>query len=163
MDRVWAPWRMEYITATKQPGEKKCFLCIEEGQDEESLVVGRLGKAFVIMNRFPYTNGHVMVVPIRHTGLAEDLTDEESLDMMRLVRIMVTVYKEEFNVEGINIGVNVGRAAGAGLEEHIHIHMVPRWFGDTNFMAVTGETRVISEHLLTSYERLKRKFLEKVL
>lgn len=163
MDRVWAPWRMEYITATKKPGEKKCFLCIEEGQDEESLVLGRLGKAFVIMNRFPYTNGHVMVVPLRHTGLAEDLTDEESLDMMRLVRIMVTVYKEEFNVEGVNIGINVGRAAGAGLEEHIHIHMVPRWFGDTNFMAVTGETRVISEHLLTSYERLKRKFLEKVL
>jgi len=154
---------MEYITAPKKPGGNNCFLCIEEGRDEESLVIGRRGKAFVIMNRFPYTNGHVMVVPVRHTGLAEDLTDEESLDMMRLVRTMVTVYKEEFSVEGINIGVNVGRAAGAGLEEHIHIHMVPRWFGDTNFMAVTGETRVISEHLMTSYERLKRRFLEKVL
>ena len=154
---------MEYITSTKTEGEKKCFLCIDEGQDEASLVLGRVGKAFVIMNRFPYTNGHVMVVPVRHTGMAEDLTDEESLDMMRLVRIMVRVYKEEFNVEGINIGINVGRAAGAGLEEHIHVHMVPRWFGDTNFMAVTGETRVISEHLMTSYERLKRKFLEKVL
>ena len=154
---------MEYITGTKAPGEKKCFLCIDEGHDEESLVLGRLGKAFVIMNRFPYTNGHVMVVPVRHTGLAEDLTDEESLDIMRLVRIMVRVYKEEFSVEGINIGINVGRAAGAGLEEHIHVHMVPRWFGDTNFMAVTGETRVISEHLMTSYERLKRRFLETVL
>jgi len=163
MDRVWAPWRMEYITSTKGEGEKKCFLCIEEGCDESSMVVGRLGKAFVIMNRFPYTNGHVMVVPVRHTGLAEDLTDEESLDMMRLVRTMVTVYKEEFSVEGVNVGINIGRASGAGLEEHIHIHMVPRWFGDTNFMAVTGETRVISEHLMTSYERLRRKFLEKVL
>ena len=163
MDRVWAPWRMEYITGTKTPGEKRCFLCIDEGKDEESLVIGRLGTAFVIMNRFPYTNGHVMVVPVRHTGLMEDLTDEESLDIMRLVRGMVRVYKEEFSVEGINIGINVGRAAGAGLEEHIHVHMVPRWFGDTNFMAVTGETRVISEHLMTSYERLKRRFLETVL
>jgi len=163
MDRVFAPWRMEYITSTKTEGEKKCFLCVEDGGDEESLVVGRLGKAFVIMNRFPYTNGHVMVVPVRHTGLAEDLTDEESLDMMRLVRIMVTIYKEEFSVDGVNVGINIGRAAGAGLEEHIHIHLVPRWFGDTNFMAVTGETRVISEHLMTSYEKLKRKFLEKVL
>ncbi|OPX98734.1 MAG: AP-4-A phosphorylase [Syntrophorhabdus sp. PtaB.Bin047] len=163
MDRVWAPWRMEYITGTKAPEEKRCFLCIDEGKDDESLVIGRLGKAFVIMNRFPYTNGHVMVVPVRHTGLMEDLSDEESLDIMRLVRRMVRVYKEEFRVEGINIGTNVGRAAGAGLEEHIHVHMVPRWFGDTNFMAVTGETRVISEHLMTSYERLKRRFRETVL
>lgn len=153
---------MEYITATKEPGDKKCFLCLDGTTDDQSLVLGRFGKAFVIMNRFPYTNGHVMVVPVRHTGLMEDLSDEESLDMMRLVKTMVSVYKEEFNVEGVNIGINVGRAAGAGLEEHLHIHMVPRWFGDTNFMAVTGETRVISEHLMTSYERLKRKFREKV-
>lgn len=154
---------MEYISTTKTPGEKKCFLCLDGTTDDESLVLGRVGKAFVIMNRFPYTNGHIMVVPVRHTGLMEDLSDEESLDMMRLVKIMVSVYKEEFSVEGINVGVNIGRAAGAGLEEHLHIHMVPRWFGDTNFMAVTGETRVISEHLMTSYERLKRKFREKVL
>ncbi len=154
---------MEYITATKEPGNKKCFLCLDGCSDDGSLVLGRLGKAFVIMNRFPYSNGHIMVVPVRHTGLMEDLSDEESLDMMRLVKIMVSVYKEEFSVEGVNIGINIGRAAGAGLEEHLHIHMVPRWFGDTNFMAVTGETRVISEHLMTSYERLKRKFREKVL
>ncbi|MBP1747905.1 MAG: bis-adenosyl-polyphosphate hydrolase [Deltaproteobacteria bacterium] len=153
---------MEYIAATKEPGEKKCFLCLDGNTDDESLVLGRLGKAFVIMNRFPYTNGHVMVVPVRHTGVMEDLSDEETLDMMRLVKVMVSVYKEEFSVEGVNVGINIGRAAGAGLEEHLHIHMVPRWFGDTNFMAVTGETRVISEHLMTSYERLKRKFREKV-
>jgi len=154
---------MEYISSTKTPGEKKCFLCLDGTSDDESLVLGRLGKAFVIMNRFPYTNGHVMVVPVRHTGLMEGLSDEESLDMMRLVKIMVSVYKEEFSVEGVNVGINIGRAAGAGLEEHLHIHMVPRWFGDTNFMSVTGETRVISEHLTTSYERLKRKLREKVL
>jgi ATP adenylyltransferase len=163
MDRIWAPWRMEYISSTKSAGEKKCFLCVDPDNDNESLVVGRKGAAFVIMNRFPYTNGHVMVVPVRHTGLLEGLSDEESLDMMRLVRVMIPIFKEEFKVDGVNVGINIGRAAGAGLEEHIHVHMVPRWFGDTNFMPVTGETRVISEHLSESYEKLKRKFIEKVL
>jgi len=160
MDRVWAPWRMEYITASSKT-DNKCFLCVDPSTDEESLVVGRNRTAFIIMNRFPYTNGHVMVVPVRHTGSLNDLTDEEVLDMMRLVKIMVAILKKEFNVDGLNIGINVGRAAGAGLEEHCHIHIVPRWFGDTNFMPILGETRVISEHLSLSYERLKRRFLEK--
>jgi len=115
------------------------------------------------MNKFPYTNGHVMVVPVRHTGLLEGLTDEETMDMTGLVKIITTIYKEEFKVDGINVGINVGRAAGAGLEEHIHIHMVPRWFGDANFMAVVGETRVISEHIEATYQKLKSKFLEKIL
>jgi ATP adenylyltransferase len=162
MDRVWAPWRMEYISASTKP-DNKCFLCVNQADDLQALVVGRNNKAFIIMNRFPYTNGHVMVVPVRHIGSFEELTDEETLDMMRLVKIMVSILKEEFNVDGLNIGMNVGRAAGAGLEEHCHIHIVPRWFGDTNFMPILGETRVISEHLNTSYERLKRKFLEKSL
>lgn len=162
MDRVWAPWRMEYITASMK-SDNRCFLCVDEADDQEALVVGRDGRAFIIMNRFPYTNGHVMVVPVRHIGAIEELTDEETLDMMGLVKIMVSILKEEFNVGGLNIGMNVGRAAGAGLEEHCHIHIVPRWFGDTNFMPILGETRVISEHLYTSYERLKRRFLEKTL
>jgi len=162
MDRIWAPWRMEYISSTTVKGEKKCFLCIDGKDDEKLFVVGRKGTAFVIMNRFPYTNGHVMVVPVRHTGLLEGLTGEEIMDMMGLVQVMTTIYKEEFKVDGINVGINVGRAAGAGLEEHIHIHMVPRWFGDANFMAVVGETRVISEHIEATYEKLKRKFIEKV-
>jgi ATP adenylyltransferase len=163
MDRVWAPWRMEYIVSAGSKGDRKCFLCLDGTDDEESLVVGRTDKAFVIMNRYPYTNGHVMVVPVRHTGSLQDLTDDETLHMMRLVRTMTAVFQEAFNVDGLNIGINLGRAAGAGLEEHIHIHMVPRWFGDTNFMAITGETRVISEHLQASYEKLKSRFLEKVL
>lgn len=162
MDRVWAPWRMEYITASMK-SDNRCFLCVDKADDQEALVVGRDGRAFIIMNRFPYTNGHVMVVPVRHIGAIEELTDEETLDMMGLVKIMVSILKEEFNVGGLNIGMNVGRAAGAGLEEHCHIHIVPRWFGDTNFMPILGETRVISEHLYTSYERLKRRFLEKTL
>ena len=162
MDKIWAPWRMEYVGSAKPTGEKKCFLCVDPGRDNESLVVGRKGSAFVIMNRFPYTNGHVMVVPVKHTGRIEELSDEESLDLMRLVRSMIPIFKEEFKVDGVNVGINIGRAAGAGLEEHIHIHMVPRWFGDNNFMPVVGETRMISEHLNASYERLKRKFIEKV-
>jgi len=153
---------MEYITASMKP-DNKCFLCVDTTDDEEALVVGRNNKAFIIMNRFPYTNGHVMVVPVRHIGSFDELTDEETFDMMRLVKIMVAIFKEEFNVGGLNIGMNMGRAAGAGLEEHCHIHIVPRWFGDTNFMPVLGETRVISEHLYTSYERLKRRFIEKAL
>ena len=140
-----------------------CFLCVDGSADERALVVGRNRNAFVIMNRFPYTNGHVMVVPVRHVDSIDKLTDEETLDMMRLVKMMVAVLKEEFDVGGLNIGMNVGRAAGAGLEEHCHIHIVPRWFGDTNFMAILGETRVISEHLHTSYERLKKRFIEKSL
>jgi ATP adenylyltransferase len=163
MDRIWAPWRIEYVGGFADKDKKKCFLCVGKEDDVKSLVVGRRGKAFVIMNRFPYTNGHVMVVPVRHTGLVEHLTDDESLDMMNLVKVMSSIYREEFRVDGLNIGINAGRAAGAGLEDHVHIHMVPRWFGDTNFMPVFGETRVISEHLLTSYEKLRRRFVEKVL
>jgi ATP adenylyltransferase len=153
---------MEYITSS-MTSDSKCFLCVDKADDQQALVVGRNSGAFIIMNRFPYTNGHVMVVPVRHAGSFDELTDEETLDMMRLVKIMVSILKEEFNADGLNIGMNVGRAAGAGLEEHCHIHVVPRWFGDTNFMPILGETRVISEHLNTSYERLKRKFLEKSL
>jgi ATP adenylyltransferase len=163
MDRIWAPWRIEYISSTTVKGEKKCFLCFDSQDDDEHLVVGRKGSAFVIMNKFPYSNGHVMVVPVRHTGLLEGLADEELADMMSLVKIMTTIFKEEFHVDGLNVGINVGRAAGAGLEEHIHIHVVPRWFGDSNFMAVVGETRVISEHIHESYKKLKRKFIEKTL
>ncbi len=163
MDRIWAPWRMEYITGAAAKGDRGCFLCIDEKDDEELLVIGRKGKAFVIMNRFPYTNGHIMVVPIRHTGSLEDLSDEELTDMMRLVKVMVIIFKEEFKVDGLNVGINLGRAAGAGLEEHVHIHVVPRWFGDANFMAVVGETRVISEHIMETYKRLKEKFAEKLL
>jgi ATP adenylyltransferase len=162
MDKIWAPWRMEYITASSEKRDKGCFLCLDGACDDAALVVGRQGKAFVIMNRFPYTNGHVMVVPVRHTGALEGLSADELLDVMKLVQTMVRIFKETFNVDGLNIGINIGRAAGAGLEEHVHVHIVPRWFGDTNYMPVLGETRVISEHLQTTYEKLKRSFLEKV-
>jgi ATP adenylyltransferase len=157
MDKIWAPWRMEYIGGERDQKGSACFLCIDKENDGNALVLARMTNAFVVMNRYPYSNGHVMVVPNRHVGRIEDLTDEELLDMMTLVRRLSSVLKEELNSEGLNVGINMGKAAGAGLEEHIHIHVVPRWFGDTNFMPVLGETKVISEHLYATYEKLKRK------
>jgi ATP adenylyltransferase len=157
MDKIWAPWRMAYIGSEKDTKAEGCFLCIDPEIDGSALVIARKTKAFVVMNRYPYSNGHIMVVPNRHVGKVEDLTDEELLDMMGFVRILSTVLKEELNVEGLNVGINMGKAAGAGLEDHIHIHIVPRWFGDTNFMPVLGETKVISEHLHATYEKLKKK------
>jgi ATP adenylyltransferase len=157
MKRLWAPWRMEYIASEKRPDKGKCFLCLDADADDKALVLVRKPAAFAIMNRYPYANGHVMVVPTRHVGRIEDLTDDELLEMMRLVRTISTVLREEMSIEGLNVGINMGKAAGAGLEEHIHIHMVPRWFGDTNFMPVVGETKVISEHLYESYRKLKKR------
>ena len=155
MKRLWAPWRMEYITSEKRPDKGKCFLCLDAGSDDKALVLVRKPAAFVIMNRYPYSNGHVMVVPNRHVGSLEDLGDEELLEMMRLVRTVSTVLRQEMSIEGLNVGINMGKAAGAGLEDHIHIHVVPRWLGDTNFMPVVGETKVISEHLYETYRKLK--------
>ncbi len=163
MKSLWAPWRMEYIRSSKPGGESGCFLCVDKGSEEQALVVGRRGKAFVIMNKFPYANGHVMVVPERHVGRLEALTDEELLDMMSLVKICSTLLRDVLDAEGLNVGINMGRAAGAGLEEHVHIHIVPRWFGDTNFMPILGETKVISEHLEETYRKLRARFLETVL
>jgi len=157
MKRLWAPWRMEYITSEKRPEKGKCFLCLDAGSDDKAMVLLRKPAAFVIMNRYPYSNGHVMVVPNRHVGSLEDLGDEELLEMMRLVRTVSTVLRQEMSIEGLNVGINMGKAAGAGLEDHIHIHVVPRWVGDTNFMPVVGETKVISEHLYETYRRLKNK------
>ena len=158
MKRLWAPWRMEYIKSSKPAGESGCFLCVDRADDEKALVVGRRGRAFAIMNKFPYANGHLMVVPERHTGRIETLTDEELLDMLGLVKVCSKLLTKELDAEGINVGINMGRAAGAGLEEHVHIHMVPRWFGDTNFMPILGETKVISEHLEQTYKALRAQF-----
>ena len=157
MEKIWAPWRMEYVGGEKDPKAGGCFLCIDPANDATALVLARKANAFVVMNRYPYSNGHVMVVPNRHLGRLEDLTDAEILDMMGFVKVLSTVLKQELSVEGLNIGINVGKSAGAGLEDHIHIHVVPRWFGDTNFMPVLGEAKVISEHLYVTYEKLKKK------
>lgn len=156
MQRLWAPWRSTYLKESN--ASKQCFLCFRD----ETLIVGEKAHAFVIMNRFPYTNGHVMVAPKRHVSLLGDLTEEEVVDLFALLKAMEAVYKEVMRAEGLNIGMNMGRAAGAGLEHHLHIHMVPRWVGDTNFMPLLAETKVISEHIEETLKRLKEG-LERIL
>jgi ATP adenylyltransferase len=156
-DILWAPWRMEYILGEK---EKGCIFCtrIKEEDDRKNLILYRGEHNFVIMNRYPYNNGHVMVVPYRHTSELEGLTDLESLEMMKIISKSVEVLRETIHPEGFNIGTNLGSIAGAGIDDHLHFHIVPRWAADTNFMPVVGQTKVISEALLETWERLKEKF-----
>jgi len=157
MKLLWAPWRVEYI---KTPKEKGCFLCksISDNDDDGNLVLWRGKFSFVIMNLFPYNNGHLMVVPYKHTGDLNDLVDEEMLDVMSTVRLCVNVLKKEMKPDGFNIGVNIGRAAGAGVIDHLHYHVVPRWHGDMNFMPVLSDVKVIPEHIETTYDILKKAF-----
>jgi ATP adenylyltransferase len=162
MKKLWAPWRMEYIASEKRPDKGGCFLCLAADNKDAALVLVQKPSSFVIMNRYPYSNGHLMVAPNRHVARIEELTDGELSEMMGLVRAVSVALREEMSIDGLNVGINMGKAAGAGLEEHIHIHVVPRWFGDTNFMPVVGETKVISEHLLETYEKLKRRLVEKI-
>ncbi|MCM0082061.1 HIT domain-containing protein [Geomonas sp. Red32] len=150
MERLWAPWRMEYITEPKQP---ECIFC-REGDDRQLLILHRTGLVMVMLNRYPYVNGHVMVAPVRHTSDLDTLSDEEMVALFRGVAFCRRVLAEAGNPDGFNIGVNLGKAAGAGVEEHLHIHVVPRWNGDNNFMSVVAGTRVVPEALLVTYDRL---------
>ena len=146
---LWAPWRLEYIEqADEQPG---CIFC----SPEDSLVVHRGETAFVLMNRFPYTAGHVMVAPIRHVGSFGDLTDAEALEIHRLATTAIRTLTATFAPHGHNLGWNLGRAAGAGIVDHVHLHVVPRWSGDTNFMPVLADVRVIPEALAETARRLR--------
>lgn len=155
---LWAPWRIEYILGPK-PDE--CVLCLppdDTSHDADRLVLHRGKTAFVIMNKFPYNNGHLMVAPLRHVMDLPLLTTEESLEIMNLLRECTTILREHFRPQGINIGLNLGEAAGAGIRDHLHFHLVPRWNGDSAFMAVMSETRVIPEHLESVYTKLKPRF-----
>ncbi|MGC8613767.1 MAG: HIT family protein [Conexivisphaera sp.] len=153
MRRLWAPWRMEYISSGERGGE--CVLC-EAARDpvEERLVLHRGERAFIIMNRFPYNNGHLMVAPVRHVRLPGELSDEEALEIHRLISASMEALRRAMNPDGFNVGVNVGRHAGAGMD-HLHYHVVPRWAGDTNFMPVLADVKVIPQHLRTTYEQLR--------
>ena len=158
MERFWAPWRIKYIENGEMDGG--CFLCDarDSTEDEECLVLARNDRAFLIMNRYPYANGHLMAVPNSHIGEIEDLSRDELSAVMELTQHSITALKKAINAQGFNIGINIGREAGAGLIGHIHVHIVPRWSGDTNFMPVFGEVKVINEHLKTTYRRLKPFF-----
>jgi ATP adenylyltransferase len=151
--QLWAPWRLEYIKqADEQPG---CVFCdAAQGDDEERLVVHRGELAFALLNKFPYSSGHLMVAPYRHGGELAGLTDEEALEVHRLAVQGITALGEVYGPDGHNLGWNLGRVAGAGVVDHIHLHVVPRWAGDTNFMPVLADVKVLPEHLLETRRRL---------
>jgi ATP adenylyltransferase len=157
MKVLWAPWRMGYILSDKTQG---CIFCElpKQDRDRENLILYRSLHNFVIMNRFPYNNGHIMVVPYLHVSSLEGLSDEALLDFMKVTQHAQGSIKKAFMPEGFNVGINVGKIAGAGMEEHIHLHMVPRWAGDTSFMTVFDEVRVIPEHILSTYDKLFAAF-----
>lgn len=154
MEHLWSPWRMKYITNNEHPG--KCIFCTAPGDPDspENLIVHRGKFAYVILNRFPYTSGHLMVVPYVHHASIEDLRPEIRAEMMELVNETVKILRVVYHPEGFNIGINLGSAAGAGIAEHVHMHIVPRWNGDTNFMSTVGETRVIPEDLEGAYRKI---------
>jgi ATP adenylyltransferase len=153
MNVLWAPWRMEYILSEK---EKECIFCTKpkEDKDRENLILFRGEKVYVIMNKYPYNNGHLMVVPYRHTSSFDGLSEEELFDLIKITKFSTDCLKKAFYPEGFNIGINIGEAAGAGIEEHLHVHIVPRWVGDSSFMAVIAEVNVIPEHILQTYDKL---------
>jgi ATP adenylyltransferase len=155
MERLWAPWRLEYIQqADELPG---CFLCVAAARDddEETLVVHRGTHVLVVLNRFPYASGHLMVAPYRHVGEFGDLTDEEILETHRCASAGLGALAETMRPQGFNLGWNLGRIAGAGLVDHVHLHVVPRWAGDTNYMSTVAGTRVIPEDLRETYQVVK--------
>jgi len=160
MDRLWAPWRMEYIEKVDAGGE--CILCArpQERQDEKNYILHRSELAFIILNAFPYSSGHLMVAPYRHVGDLMDLTDEELAAMMAETRLGTRLLTAVMSPQGFNIGMNIGRVAGAGIADHLHLHVVPRWSGDTNFMPVIGETKVLPQALADTYDSLRRVLRE---
>ena len=157
MDYLWDPWRLSYVTAAKAPArDDSCFICkgLEEQDDRKNLLSLRTPLSVVLLNRFPYNNGHLLVAPRAHKGSLSDLTPDELLEVMETLRKMVAVLDRLMHPEGYNIGLNLGRAAGAGLPGHLHWHVVPRWDGDTNFMPVVSDTKVIVQSLDVLYDLL---------
>ncbi len=158
LSKLWAPWRSVYIKNSEPL--TGCLFCEKAGMkaDKDSLIVYRGDTAFVIMNKYPYNNGHVMIVPYKHTNRLEDLDKSERLELFHLLELSQKALSVSLQPHGYNSGINFGRAAGAGIEDHLHIHLVPRWNGDTNFMPVTGSVKVISEALDSTWAQLKDMF-----
>jgi len=154
MKVLWAPWRMEYILSDQKGAD--CILCPgdDRSSDKERLILYVGPLTMVMMNRFPYVNGHLLVAPVRHVPDLESLSREEMLDLLIMVRRSIKILRKTMSPEGFNAGLNLGGVAGAGVEEHIHFHVVPRWNGDTNFMTVLGDVRVIPEHIEETYNKL---------
>jgi len=154
MERIWSPWRSQYIdnlNAEKNKTEKKCFLCeainSKESSNKENLIVARREKCIIIMNKYPYNSGHILIVPLRHIADFSELENEELVSIMNTIQEVVAAMKKLFNPHGFNIGINIGQAAGAGLPDHLHFHIVPRWNGDANFTATVADIKIISHSI----------------
>jgi ATP adenylyltransferase len=158
--RIWAPWRLEYVKDASKDKESECIFCaaIADEDDVANLIVHRGEHSFVILNKFPYTNGHFMVAPYEHLAALQELNAETIAEMMSLAQRGMGALDASYSPHGYNVGFNQGRVAGAGVEHHIHLHVVPRWGGDTNFMPVLGDTRVMNQTLEDSFETVRKAF-----
>lgn len=158
MDYLWTPWRYQYISKSGDGGV--CVFCVagRGSDDRHSLVVHRGKHNFVILNRYPYTSGHLMVVPYDHVATLSEATDEAAMEMMSLARLSEKHLRTLYKPDGMNLGMNLGKSAGAGIAGHVHLHILPRWTGDTNFMTVVGETRILPEDLEITWEKVKQEF-----
>jgi ATP adenylyltransferase len=158
--RIWAPWRLEYVKDAAKDNEDECIFCAKPAADDDegNLIVHRGERCFVILNLFPYTNGHLMIAPYEHVGALQELDAETVAEMMALGQTAMRRLEEAYSPHGYNVGFNQGRIAGAGFENHIHMHVVPRWGGDTNFMPVLADTRVMPQTPQQSYEALRGTF-----
>lgn len=157
-DLLWAPWRMEFIGGPPEPGCLFCRTGRRGADDRENLVLWRGERTFVILNRYPYTNGHMMVAPYRHGGALADLTADEGAELLRLAGRCTTILAAASRAEGFNVGFNLGKVAGAGVDDHLHLHVVPRWAGDTNYLPVIGGSRVMPEYLGETFRKLQPHF-----
>ena len=160
MDYLWAPWRIEYIKEAKDQKAESCILCDKPAAKNyaANLILYRGQYSFIIMNAYPYNSGHLMVAPYRHVANLDDLNDKERNEHFKLVSRSIAVLKRVFKADGFNIGMNLGRIAGAGVDKHIHTHIVPRWVGDTNFMPVVGDIKVVNEAIKDTYKKLAGEF-----
>jgi ATP adenylyltransferase len=160
MDRLWTPWRMEYIKSAGAEGQGGCIFCElpAKGDDEAVYILARTDRSFAILNAYPYNPGHIMVAPFRHTGELESLEEAELLETGGLLQRAIRALRDVMQPQGFNMGMNLGRIAGAGLPNHLHWHVVPRWDGDTNFMPVLGQTKVLPELLEETYAKLRPGF-----
>ena len=159
-ERIWAPWRLEYVKDAAKDVEDECIFCAKpaDEDDEANLIVHRGGRCFVILNKYPYTNGHLMVAPFEHLATIQELDAATVGELMALAQRAMSVLEDEYSPHGYNVGFNQGRVAGAGVEHHIHLHVVPRWGGDTNFMPVIADTRVMAQTLEQTYAALRGRF-----
>jgi ATP adenylyltransferase len=158
MKPLWAPWRMTYINQVSK--EDGCIFCQKMREDNvrEALVLARTGHSVIMLNKYPYTNGHLLLAPKRHEKDLSSLSADEYGDLNEALRRSIDIVRKSYNAAGVNLGMNLGKCAGAGIEDHLHWHVVPRWEGDNNFMPVLAETRVMPQHLLESYDQLKPYF-----